>query len=69
MIVSLLALPLLAIGLVLVIEGLVLALAPSRIAELLDMIRRMPVETRRSLGLGAIALGTAFIWLARGLGG
>lgn len=69
MTVSLAVLPLLAIGLVLVIEGLVLALAPSRIAELLDMIRRMPVETRRNLGLGAIALGTALIWLARGLGG
>ncbi len=69
MTVGLVALPLLAIGLVLVIEGLVLALAPSRIAEILDLLRRMPVETRRSLGLGAMALGTAFIWLARGLGG
>lgn len=69
MTIGLVALPFLAIGLVLVIEGLVLALAPSRIADLLDMIRRMPVETRRSLGLGAIALGTALIWLARGLGG
>ncbi|HQU69437.1 MAG TPA: DUF2065 family protein [Albidovulum sp.] len=69
MTIGLLALPFLAIGLVLVVEGLVLALAPSRIAELLDLIRRMPVETRRNLGLGAIALGTALIWLARGLGG
>ena len=69
MTVGLVALPLLAIGLVLVIEGLVLALAPSRIAEILDLLRRMPVETRRSLGLGAMALGTAFIWLSRGLGG
>lgn len=69
MINSLAVLPLLAIGLVLVIEGLVLALAPSRIAEILELIRKMPVETRRSLGLGAMALGTALIWLARGLGG
>ncbi|MGL4280179.1 MAG: DUF2065 family protein [Albidovulum sp.] len=69
MTVGLLALPFLAIGLVLVVEGLVLALAPSRIAELLDLIRRMPVETRRNLGLGAVALGTALIWLAHGLGG
>lgn len=63
------ALLLLAIGLVLSLEGLVLALAPSRIDELLDFIRRMPVETRRNLGLGALALGLAFIWLATGLGG
>lgn len=69
MTVGLIGLPFLAIGLVLALEGLVLALAPSRIAELLDLIRRMPVEMRRNLGLGAMALGAAFIWLARGLGG
>lgn len=60
---------LLGIGLVLSLEGLVLALLPSRIDELLDLIRRMPVETRRNLGLGAVALGLAFIWLATGLRG
>ena len=63
------ALILLAVGLVLSLEGLVLALAPSRIDELLDLIRRMPVETRRNLGLGAMALGIALIWLASGLQG
>jgi uncharacterized protein YjeT (DUF2065 family) len=63
------ALLLLAIGLVLSLEGLVLALAPSRIDELLDLIRRMPVETRRNLGLAALALGLALIWLATGLRG
>lgn len=62
-----LALFLLGVGLVLSLEGLVLALAPSRIDELLDLIRRMPVETRRNLGLGAVALGLALIWLATGL--
>lgn len=64
-----LALLLLALGLVLSLEGLVLALAPSRIDELLELIRRMPVETRRNLGLGALALGLALIWLAGGLRG
>jgi len=63
------ALLILAIGLVLSLEGLVLALAPSRIDELLELIRRMPIETRRNFGLGAMALGLAFIWLASGLGG
>ena len=63
------ALLLLAIGLVLSLEGLVLALAPSRIDELLELIRRMPVENRRNLGLAAVALGVALIWLATGLGG
>ncbi|MGB3314956.1 MAG: DUF2065 domain-containing protein [Albidovulum sp.] len=63
------ALLLLAVGLVLTLEGLVLALAPSRIDELLELIRQMPVETRRNLGLGAVALGIALIWLAQGLAG
>ena len=63
------ALLLLAIGLVLSLEGLVLALAPSRIDRLLDLLRQMPVETRRNLGLAALALGVALIWLGRGLAG
>jgi uncharacterized protein YjeT (DUF2065 family) len=66
---SAIAIFLLAIGLVLSLEGLVLALAPSRIDTLLEMLRQMPVETRRNLGLGALALGVALIWLARGLAG
>lgn len=59
---------LLALGLVLVVEGLVFALAPSRLEDLLALIARIPVDTRRLIGLGAMALGVALIWLARGLG-
>ena len=59
---------LLAIGLVVVVEGLVFALAPSRLEDMLALIARIPVETRRLLGLGAIAVGVALLWLARGLG-
>ncbi|MCO8145664.1 DUF2065 domain-containing protein [Rhodovulum tesquicola] len=59
----------LAIGLVLVVEGLVFALAPSRLDELVDLIRRIPPETRRFIGLVAVALGTALIWLAQRLAG
>lgn len=66
---GLIGIPFLAIGLVLVIEGLVLALAPSRIVDLLDRIRQLPVEDRRNLGLGGMALGAAFLWLAHALGG
>ncbi len=69
MTIGLIGIPLLAIGLVLAIEGLVLALAPSRIVDLLDLIRQLPAEGRRNLGLGAMALGAAFIWLAHALGG
>ena len=57
-----------AIGLVLVVEGLVYALAPHLIEDLLRALRDMPVETRRLVGLGAMALGVAFLWLASSLG-
>ena len=57
------------IGMVLTIEGLVLALAPSRIDAILEMIRRMPVETRRLLGLAGLASGAVLIWLAERLAG
>ncbi|MCB2135403.1 MAG: DUF2065 family protein [Rhodobacteraceae bacterium] len=60
---------LLGLGLVLTLEGLVLALAPSRIDALLEMLRQMPVETRRNLGLGALSLGVALIWLACAIAG
>ena len=55
------------IGLVLVFEGLVLALLPNRLEELIQLISEMPVETRRTLGLGAVAIGVLLVWLARGL--
>jgi len=59
---------LLALGLVLVVEGLAYALAPSSIEAMLELLRRMPIDQRRLVGLGAIALGVALIWIARALG-
>ncbi len=58
----------LAIGLVLVIEGLVFALAPSRLEEVLEFLRQIPPDTRRMLGLGAVAAGVVLVWIARSLG-
>jgi len=61
---------LLAIGLVFVVEGLVYALAPSRILEeALELLRRLPPQTRRAMGLAAVAAGVALIWLAQRLAG
>lgn len=54
----------LGLGLVLVFEGLVLALLPNRLEELIQMISKMPLDTRRTIGLAAIAIGTLLIWLA-----
>ena len=62
------AVTLLAIGLVLIVEGLVYALAPSLIEDLLDMLRALPLETRRMMGLAALAAGVAVVWLAKSLG-
>ena len=58
-----------AVGLLMVVEGLVLALAPSRIEEVLEFLRRLSVENRRMLGLAAIAAGVLTIWLAGGARG
>lgn len=56
---------LLAIGFVLVFEGLVLALAPSRLEEALRLLATLPVDRRRLIGLGALAAGVAVLWVAR----
>lgn len=56
---------LLGLGLVLVIEGLVFALAPTRLEDLMRVIEEMPVETRRALGLAAVAVGVLLVWIAR----
>lgn len=58
----------LGFGLVCVIEGLALALAPSRLEDVLDAIRNIPVDTRRLIGLAAVAFGVLLVWVARSLG-
>lgn len=57
-----------ALGLVLVVEGLAWALAPSSIEAMLEAMRRMGLDQRRLIGLAAIALGVALIWAAKALG-
>lgn len=59
---------LLGLGLVLVIEGLVFALAPSRLEDMLEALRSMPPEARRLIGLIAVVLGVGLVWAARALG-
>lgn len=60
---------LLAIGLVLVVEGLVFALAPSRLEDILEALARLPPETRRLIGLAALALGAVLVHLSQILAG
>ena len=56
---------LIAIGLVLVFEGLVFALAPSRLEDLIEAMQAIPKERRRMIGLAAVALGVLIIWLVK----
>lgn len=59
---------LLALGLVLMVEGLLWALAPRLIEDLLAALRALSLEERRLAGLAALALGLALVWAARMLG-
>jgi hypothetical protein len=51
----------LAIGLVLVVEGLAMALAPARMERLLAAFAALSRDRRRAIGLAALAAGTALV--------
>jgi hypothetical protein len=55
-----------AIGLVLVIEGLLWALSPSLGRRLLEAAAGTPEQTLRLLGAIAIAVGVFVVWVVRG---
>ncbi|PLS20780.1 DUF2065 domain-containing protein [Neptunicoccus cionae] len=56
---------LMALGLMAAIEGLVLALAPLRLEELVKMLASMSRNQKRGIGLFVLAFGVALVWLAR----
>lgn len=51
---------------VLVIEGLVYALAPHLVEQLLEALRQLTLEQRRILGMLAVVSGLIVLWVARG---
>jgi hypothetical protein len=55
-----------ALGLVLVIEGIVLALVPEALKRMAAQILAQPVRTLRAVGLVSAALGLVVVWLVRG---
>ncbi len=57
------------LGLVAVIEGLALALAPSRIEDALVLLLKLDVRTRRLMGLVAVAVGVLIVGLVRFVSG
>ncbi|MFN4057832.1 MAG: DUF2065 domain-containing protein [Roseinatronobacter sp.] len=56
---------LLAIGLVLIIEGLVITLAPRYLEQVLRLLLALSQDQRRLIGLAALALGGVFVTLAQ----
>lgn len=56
---------LLAIGLLLVIEGALYALMPERMKKLMEAMQAQPADRLRVAGLAAAAVGVALMWLVR----
>jgi uncharacterized protein YjeT (DUF2065 family) len=55
-----------AVGLVLVIEGLIWALSPALGRQLLAAAAATPEDSLRKAGWAAIALGAFVVWMIRG---
>lgn len=55
-----------AVGLVLVLEGLIWALAPDQGRRMAAMVSAMPDATLRRAGWTAIAAGVLIVWVIRG---
>lgn len=54
------------IAMVLILEGLVYALAPSLLERLLEALRELPLEMRRNLGLLTVVTGLFLLWFLHG---
>ena len=59
---------LLALGLVMIVEGLVWVLAPSLIEQMLEMLRQLPEAARRQIGLLVVVSGLILLWIAHQMG-
>lgn len=55
-----------ALGLFLVLEGLIYALFPNGVKRMAETLPTIADQTLRNFGLGAVALGVAIVWLVRG---
>ena len=53
---------LLAFGLVLIVEGLAYALAPSLVERMLEALRSLPEAARRLVGLLCVVSGLILLW-------
>ena len=58
----------LALGLVLIVEGLAWLLAPSLVEQMLEMLRALPESARRQIGALAVISGLILMWIANWAG-
>lgn len=56
---------LMALGLVLVIEGLIYALVPAQLKLMMAAMQNMSNEQLRRMGTVVLAIGVGLVWLAR----
>lgn len=54
-----------ALGLVLVIEGLLYAIFPGHLRNMASMLRGLSDDQIRIIGLGALGAGVLVVWVAR----
>lgn len=59
---------LLALGLVMIVEGLAYVLAPSIVERMLEVLRSMPEPARRQIGALVLVSGLICVWCAFFLG-
>ena len=65
---SLIAITFLALGLVLIVEGLAYALAPQLLERMLEILRTLPESALRQVGGLAVVLGLILVWGAWQIG-
>ena len=58
----------LALGLVMIVEGLAYVLAPSLVERVLEVLRSLPIPARRQMGALVVVSGLICLWLAFFLG-
>jgi uncharacterized protein YjeT (DUF2065 family) len=63
-----LSLLILALGLVMIFEGLVYALAPSLLERMLEILRQMPEMAVRQIGALVVVGGLICVWAAFQIG-
>ncbi len=54
-----------AVGLVFVLEGVIYAIAPFAMKRMMADLPKLSDEQLRIVGVAALALGVAIVWLAR----